>query len=213
LNFTWYELFIAKFPVSPAARIAVLGVVFATGFEMLKLRGSIIMSIILATLIGINYRNSGSDIKCDSLQSGDCVTDLRVWGQPGGPKFVVDVSDIPSGKLSFKYISKPIFWDCAFTFLFVELFDSFGTLTGLMTRAGFLKGDPSTDVMGMKRVNRAMCVDGFGLWLGAVIGSNSITMFIESNTGVEAGARTGLASIVTGALSYCRWHLSCHLCR
>jgi AGZA family xanthine/uracil permease-like MFS transporter len=43
-----------------------------------------------------------------------------------------------------------------------------------------------------------MCVDGFGLWLGAIIGSNSITCYIESNTGVEAGARTGLASIVTG---------------
>jgi len=44
-----------------------------------------------------------------------------------------------------------------------------------------------------------MCVDGWGLWLGAIIGSNSITCYIESNTGVEAGARTGLASIVTGS--------------
>jgi len=43
-----------------------------------------------------------------------------------------------------------------------------------------------------------MCVDGFGLALGGVIGANSITCFVESNTGVEAGARTGLASIVTG---------------
>lgn len=43
-----------------------------------------------------------------------------------------------------------------------------------------------------------MFVDGFGLALGGVIGANSITCFVESNTGVEAGARTGLASIVTG---------------
>ncbi len=82
------------------------------------------------------------------------------------------------------------------TFLFVEMFDSFGTLTGLMTRAGFMKGDPEK---AMTRVNRAMCIDGFGLWLGAIIGSNSITCYIESNTGVEAGARTGFASIVTGS--------------
>jgi len=47
-------------------------------------------------------------------------------------------------------------------------------------------------------ITRAMCVDGFGLALGGVIGANSITCFVESNTGVEAGARTGLASIVTG---------------
>ena len=44
-----------------------------------------------------------------------------------------------------------------------------------------------------------MLVDGFGLMLGAVIGSNSITCYIESLTGIEAGARTGFASVVTGS--------------
>ncbi len=43
-----------------------------------------------------------------------------------------------------------------------------------------------------------MLVDGFGLMIGGIIGANSITCFVESNTGVEAGARTGLASIFTG---------------
>lgn len=72
-----------------------------------------------------------------------------------------------------------------------------------MTRAGFMKGDPQK---AMARVNRAMCVDGMGLWLGGIIGANSITCYIESNTGIEAGARTGLASVVTGCaflLSLC----------
>ena len=123
------------------------------------------------------------------------MTNLYIWGQKGGPDFVVKTNDIPSGKLTFKYASKPYFWDCVWTFLFVEMFDSFGTLTGIMTRAGFMKGDPEA---AMSRVNRAMCVDGFGLWIGAIIGSNSITCFVESNTGVEAGARTGIASLVTG---------------
>jgi len=110
--------------------------------------------------------------------------------------FLPHQSSIPSGRLTFKYANTPIFWEAVWTFLFVELFDSFGTLTGIMTRAGFMKGDPEK---AMSRVNRAMCVDGFGLWLGAIIGSNSITCYIESNTGVEAGARTGLASLVTGS--------------
>ncbi len=48
-------------------------------------------------------------------------------------------------------------------------------------------------------VNRAMAVDGFGLMLGAVIGSNSITCYVESLTGIAAGARTGFASVVTGS--------------
>jgi AGZA family xanthine/uracil permease-like MFS transporter len=76
------------------------------------------------------------------------------------------------------------------------MFDSFGTLSGIMERCGFLKGDPQ---LAMTRVNRGMCVDGLGLVFGALIGSNSITCFVESNTGVEAGARTGVASMITGA--------------
>ena len=110
--------------------------------------------------------------------------------------FLPQMPNIPSGKLTFNYARTPIFWEAVWTFLFVEMFDSFGTLTGVMTRCGFMKGDPE---LSMTKVNRAMCVDGLGLWLGAIIGSNSITCYIESNTGVEAGARTGLASVVTGA--------------
>lgn len=106
---------------------------------------------------------------------------------------------IPTGKLTFKYADKGIFWDAVWTFLFVELFDSFGTLTGIMTRAGYMKGNPEK---AMQRVNRAMCIDGLGLWVGGLLGSNSITCYIESNTGIEAGARTGLASVVTGSMFF-----------
>jgi AGZA family xanthine/uracil permease-like MFS transporter len=166
--------------------------VFISGLEVLNIPGAIIIAIILATFVGINYMN------CGTVASGvtaGCVTDLSVWTQPGGPVFPVNVLDIPSGKLTFRYAHTPFFWQCVWTFLFVELFDSFGTLTGIMTRCGFMNGDSKKD---MARINRAMMVDGCGLWLGGIIGGNSITCFVESNTGVEAGARTGLASIFTG---------------
>ena len=193
---TWYDLGIVRFNDVPAARIAVMGLVFVAGFECLHMPGAIIISIILATFVGINY---WPDCKSVSTTGhSDCVTDLSIWGQVGGPRFVVDVSDTPMGKLTFKYANKPIFWDCVWTFLFVELFDSFGTLTGIMTRCGFISGDMKKDKLGMAKVNRAMCVDGFGLWVGSLIGSNSITCFVESTTGVAAGARTGLASVFTG---------------
>jgi AGZA family xanthine/uracil permease-like MFS transporter len=197
LNFSWYENGMVNFNANAKARIAVLGLVFVSALEMLKVRGGIIIAISLATLIGINYP------ACDSLDivgpfsSSACVTYLGVWNQPASKiPWIVDTASIISGKLTFKYANTPIFWEAVWTFLFVELFDSFGTLTGIMTRCGFMKGDPEK---AMTRVNRAMLVDGWGLWLGAIIGSNSITCYIESNTGVEAGARTGLASVVTGA--------------
>jgi len=110
--------------------------------------------------------------------------------------FLPDMSVIPSGMLTFKYAKKPLFWEAVFTFLYVEMFDSFGTLTGIMTRAGLLKGDQEK---AMTKVNRAMLVDGCSLWMGGLIGANSCTCYIESNTGIEAGARTGFASIVTGS--------------
>jgi len=190
INFTNYDNGIVRFNENPAARIAVLGLAIVAMLETLKVRGSIIIAIVLTSFVGINY------VHCRSLDANNkCVTNLSIWGQPGGPSFIVDTADIPSGKLTWKYANKPFFWDCVWTFLFVELFDSFGTLSGIMSRCGFMEGDPE---LAMTRVNRAMCVDGFGLALGGVIGANSITCFVESNTGVEAGARTGLASIVTG---------------
>ena len=224
LNFATYDLGMVNFNAHPQARIAVLGLVLVSFFTVLRSRSAIIISIVLSTFLGINYSvalhhpgwmsSSGKLDKSGKPSPVTAVTNLASWylydheryHTPGlsdddklkisNDFFLPHMGSIPSGHLSFKYARTPIFWEAVWTFLFVELFDSFGTLTGIMTRAGFMKGDPEK---AMTRVNRAMCVDGFGLWLGAIIGSNSITCYIESNTGVEAGARTGLASIVTGS--------------
>jgi xanthine/uracil/vitamin C permease (AzgA family) len=223
LNFATYEMGMVNYNEHPQARIAVLGLVLVSFFTVLRSRSAIILSIVLCTFLGINYSSSlhhsgwmSSSGKLDADGNPtpvSAVTNLRSWYLYNDARyhsglsmkegeavsnafFLPQMASIPSGHLSFKYARTPIFWEAVWTFLFVELFDSFGTLTGIMTRAGFMKGDPEK---AMTRVNRAMCVDGFGLWLGAIIGSNSITCYIESNTGVEAGARTGLASIVTGS--------------
>lgn len=98
LNFAGYDLGIVRFNENPAARIAVLGLVLVAGLETLKVRGSIIIAIVLTSFVGINY------VHCKSMDQGNkCVTDLSIWGQPGGPSFIVDTSNIPSGKLTWKY--------------------------------------------------------------------------------------------------------------
>ena len=223
-----YDIGIVNFTTNAYANISVLGLALVAFFTILRVRSAIIISIVLSTFIGINYslpgqhRNGwmsssgkGKVVNGTYVQPGiTAVTNLASWykydhdryhtpGLSSSQKmaisnnfFLPNQAAIPSGRLTFKYAKTPIFWDAVWTFLFVEMFDSFGTLTGIMTRAGFMKGDPEK---AMTRVNRAMCVDGFGLWLGSIIGSNSITCYIESNTGVEAGARTGFASLVTGS--------------
>ncbi|MCM3635037.1 MULTISPECIES: NCS2 family permease [Paenibacillus] len=80
------------------------------------------------------------------------------------------------------------------TFTFVELFDTFGTLVGTATKAGIMK-DP---VEGKKRVGKAMFVDAIGVSGGAVLGTSTVTAFVESSSGIAQGGRTGLTAVTTG---------------
>ena len=82
-----------------------------------------------------------------------------------------------------------------FAFLFVDLFDTMGTLVGLSQRSGFVdhKGR-------LPRANRALIADSLGTVAGAVVGSSPVTTYIESASGIAEGARTGLASVVVAVL-------------
>ncbi len=82
-----------------------------------------------------------------------------------------------------------------FTLVFANFFDALGTLTGLSREAGL------ADAQGnFPRVQAALIVEGAGAVLGGATSSSSNTVFIESGAGIEEGARTGLANLVTGAL-------------
>ena len=82
-----------------------------------------------------------------------------------------------------------------FVFFFLDLFDTVGTLIGVSQEAGFLREDGT-----LPRARPALLADAIGTSAGALLGASTVTCYIESSTGVSAGARTGLASIVTGML-------------
>jgi len=79
-------------------------------------------------------------------------------------------------------------------FLFMAVFDAIGTLIGIGEQAGFMKDGH------LPRATRALVADSAGTVVGAALGTSTVTAYIESATGVQAGARTGLANLVTGAL-------------
>lgn len=79
--------------------------------------------------------------------------------------------------------------------LFFALFDTLGTLMALAHQAGLLREDGS-----LPRIGRALTADAFGMVGGALFGTSPVTSYIESGSGVGVGARTGLASVVTGSL-------------
>lgn len=83
-----------------------------------------------------------------------------------------------------------------FSFTFVELFDSMGTLIGTATKAGI--ADPKKG--SFPGLGKAMTVDAIGVSLGSVLGTSTITAFVESTAGVGAGGRTGLTAVACGIL-------------
>jgi len=85
------------------------------------------------------------------------------------------------------------FFEIIFAFLFVDLFDTTGTLVGIAKQAGFIKKDGN-----FPRVNRALSVDAVSTIAGSILGTSTVTAYVESSAGVAAGGRTGLTAIITG---------------
>jgi AGZA family xanthine/uracil permease-like MFS transporter len=81
-----------------------------------------------------------------------------------------------------------------FVFFFLALFDSIGTLVGVGTQAGLMRGGT------LPRARQALLADAIGTVAGAALGTSTVTAYIESGAGVAAGGRTGLTSLVTAAL-------------
>jgi len=81
-----------------------------------------------------------------------------------------------------------------FVFFFLDLFDAVGTLIGVSAPAGYLKEGK------LPRANRAMLADSIGTTGGALLGTSTVSSYIESSTGISQGARTGLANVFTSAL-------------
>ena len=98
--------------------------------------------------------------------------------------------------LGFDAFTKPMSYALAFSLLFVDFFDTTGTLVGVESGAGMVDKDGRITVDDRP----AMIVDAAGTVIGSVFGTTTVTSFVESTTGVAAGARTGLAAVTTGTL-------------
>lgn len=86
------------------------------------------------------------------------------------------------------------FLNIIFVFLFIDLFDTMGTLVGIGERGGFMvKGE-------LPRATRALFADAFGTVIGALLGTSTVTTYIESAAGISEGGKTGLTSVVVAIL-------------
>jgi AGZA family xanthine/uracil permease-like MFS transporter len=97
-------------------------------------------------------------------------------------------------KLDIAGAFQPRFIEVVFVFLFLALFDTVGTLIGVGTQAGLLRQGK------LPRAGRALLADAVGTTAGTLLGTSTVTAYVESAAGVSAGARTGLASLTTAVL-------------
>ena len=115
------------------------------------------------------------------------------------PDFSAGVS-VPSlapvfAKFSFKGVPVLEFIVIVFAFLFVDLFDTIGTLIGVASKADMLDQEGK-----LPHIKGALLADAVGTTAGAVLGTSTVTTFVESASGVSEGGRTGLTSLTTGIL-------------
>ena len=122
---------------------------------------------------------------------------------------IIGLVQMPEGSLvSLPPSIAPVFakfeWDhiftldmliVVFTFLFVNLFDTLGTLIGVATKAGFVDKDGN-----FPQIKKALFADALGTTFGAILGTSTVTSFVESASGVASGGRTGLTSVATAGM-------------
>lgn len=94
-------------------------------------------------------------------------------------------------KLNFSHIVKPDILIVLFTFLFVDMFDTVGTLVGVSSKANMLDKEGK-----VPKAKQALFADAIGTTIGALIGTSTVTTYVESAAGVTAGGRTGMTALV-----------------
>lgn len=172
------------------ALLALIGLLLTAVLYIKKIKGSILIGILATWILGMLCQAAGIyqvDVETGfySLYPSLALTDFSKIGETFGQCFTADFSGV--GVLNFIVV--------LLSFLFVDMFDTIGTLIGVSDKAGMLDKDGK-----LPRVKQALLADAIATSAGAVLGTSTTTTFVESSAGVGAGARTGLASVTTGFL-------------
>ena len=159
---------------TPQALLGLGGLLLAVILEIRKIRGAILISIIATTMAGI---------LCGLVPMPDAIVSI-----PPSPAPIMFKLDI-AGAFSLSLFS------AIFSFMFVDLFDSLGTMLAVCREAGM--ADEKGEIAKLPQMLTADAVATVG---GALLGTSTTTTYIESASGVADGGRTGLASVFTAAL-------------
>ena len=167
--------------------LALIGTIITLVLVIRKVKGALLVGILITWILGIICQVTGLYVV--DVEAG--VYSLIPTGLVSAPPSIAPIA----GKLSFSGISIFDFIVVIFAFLFVDLFDTLGTLIGVSTKAGFLDKEGK-----LPRIKGALFADALATTVGAVLGTSTVTTFVESASGVSDGGRSGLTALTAGIL-------------
>lgn len=171
----------------PTVLIALIGLVIVAVLDKKQVKGAILIGIVVSTLLAWGY----------ALMNTEAAAALGIYLPNGVFKFE-SIAPV-AGKIDLAYVLHPSnimnFIVIVCTFLFVDFFDTVGTLVGVSSRAGMLDENGNVPNAG-----KALMADAIGTTVGACLGVSTVTTYVESSTGVAAGGRTGWTAITSGVL-------------
>ncbi len=160
---------------NPAVIITLFGLILTGVLMALKVKGALLIGIFAATILGI-------PMGVTHLPEGNLISTPPSIAPIA---FQFDFSEIFSMKMLV----------VLFTFLFVDMFDTVGTLVGVASKANMLDKEGK-----LPRVKQALFADAIGTTIGAALGTSTVTTYIESASGVVEGGRTGLTSLTVAGM-------------
>ncbi len=168
----------------PTAVLAILGLLVMGGLMVWRGKGAILIGILVAAALGwalglakIVPGDYGLSALTATAFKLDVPAALNLGGGKGGMAMAMTLAEI------------------VFVFLFVDLFDNVGTLVAVTKKAGLVQPDGT-----IPRLNRILTADSIATIAGSLAGTSTVVSYIESASGVAAGGRTGLTSVVVGVL-------------
>ncbi len=163
---------------SGPALVSLIGIVITGVLVARNVKGGLLIGIILTTLIGIPF---GVTVLPESFTS--------ILSMPPS------IKDVAFQFVGFDEIFSIEMLVVVFTFLFVDIFDTVGTLAGVASKADMLDEDGN-----LPKVGPALMSDAIGTTIGACLGTSTVTTFVESASGVAEGGRTGLTALSTATM-------------
>lgn len=157
--------------ISPSSLLFLLGLLLTGLFTVMRIKGGLLLGIVIVTMVGIPF------------------------GVTLIPDHVVSLPPSPTPlfcQFSFDVMLQPDFWVVVMTMLFFDVFDTLGTVVGVMASSGIIRKNGR-----IPHMRSIMLSDALATMSGACLGCSTVTTYVESSTGFAEGGRTGVSALVT----------------